>query len=267
MKTNQVFFNIGVWGSNTCTMAVIQQNAESDHGEVIWMHESQWLASRHSHVIEHVGRRILSKQGKMLLTYRGLMYDPDVVKWEYRSGTSRRASFEAFNTKIAVITERGSKCWYCGIRKATTLDHLHPISKGGNLGLENLVPSCRECNEAKDSEDPKTWIGEDKYKEILTSISKPMSMVNYYCSEPSDKELFNIINMLFSENPSVTIVPGVVSKAVSRQQRATYMSNPKSLESLSGYQALNVAMTHPLEKINVSGENIHADLPVMIEHC
>ncbi len=52
-----------------------------------------------------------------------------------------------------LIFERdGYKCHYCGIKvdeNNATLDHVIPISKGGNNSKENLVACCFECNSIK----------------------------------------------------------------------------------------------------------------------
>lgn len=44
------------------------------------------------------------------------------------------------------------KCQYCGTdldKKDATLDHVHPISKGGKTTWENSVTACSPCNAAK----------------------------------------------------------------------------------------------------------------------
>lgn len=51
------------------------------------------------------------------------------------------------------------KCYYCNDitypfsdrehKKLTTLDHIIPVSKGGTNKQENIVISCKECNNKK----------------------------------------------------------------------------------------------------------------------
>ena len=43
----------------------------------------------------------------------------------------------------------GHKCQYCGSKSSLTLDHVIPISKGGNSSWENLVTACKKCNARK----------------------------------------------------------------------------------------------------------------------
>lgn len=42
------------------------------------------------------------------------------------------------------------RCWYCGITpEEITVDHAKPRSRGGNNSDDNLLPSCRYCNNLK----------------------------------------------------------------------------------------------------------------------
>lgn len=40
------------------------------------------------------------------------------------------------------------KCVYC-FEKYSHLDHVHPVSKGGDTSVENIVPACSRCNISK----------------------------------------------------------------------------------------------------------------------
>jgi len=41
------------------------------------------------------------------------------------------------------------KCVYCGENKPLTMDHIIPLSKGGTLTKNNIVPACVSCNSIK----------------------------------------------------------------------------------------------------------------------
>jgi 5-methylcytosine-specific restriction endonuclease McrA len=48
-------------------------------------------------------------------------------------------------------------CHYCGRRvgiKKLTMDHVIPLSRGGRSTKGNLVPCCKQCNIAKQSDLP-----------------------------------------------------------------------------------------------------------------
>ncbi len=56
-------------------------------------------------------------------------------------------------------------CHYCGRKvayKNITMDHLVPLARGGRSTKENLVPSCKKCNNLKKSMLPLEW---EEYQE------------------------------------------------------------------------------------------------------
>jgi len=51
-------------------------------------------------------------------------------------------------------------CHYCGVKVAfsdITMDHLLPLARGGRSTKDNLVPSCKACNNLKKSMLPLEW--------------------------------------------------------------------------------------------------------------
>ncbi|GLC47218.1 hypothetical protein PLESTB_001458400 [Pleodorina starrii] len=48
-----------------------------------------------------------------------------------------------------IMVRDGFCCQYCGSRRDLTLDHVHPVSKGGKETWENLVTACMRCNQKK----------------------------------------------------------------------------------------------------------------------
>jgi len=56
-----------------------------------------------------------------------------------------------FSRSNVFLRDEG-KCLYCGISlesRHATLDHVHPVSKGGTTTWENCVTACGPCNVAK----------------------------------------------------------------------------------------------------------------------
>ena len=52
------------------------------------------------------------------------------------------------------------KCYYCTKQisfKELTMDHLVPLAMGGRSTKDNLVPSCKSCNNRKKSMMPIQW--------------------------------------------------------------------------------------------------------------
>lgn len=51
-------------------------------------------------------------------------------------------------------------CYYCGAKvtyQELTMDHLVPLARGGRSTKDNLVPSCKTCNNLKKSMLPIEW--------------------------------------------------------------------------------------------------------------
>ncbi len=51
-------------------------------------------------------------------------------------------------------------CHYCGqvtAMEELTMDHLVPLARGGRSVKNNLVPSCKECNNLKKTMLPMEW--------------------------------------------------------------------------------------------------------------
>jgi len=67
----------------------------------------------------------------------------------------------AINLQDMYIQQQG-KCFYCGneLNNRYELEHIIPISKGGEHKLHNLVLSCKSCNLHKGAKDPETFINE-----------------------------------------------------------------------------------------------------------
>ncbi|MDN5917381.1 MAG: HNH endonuclease [Pseudonocardia sp.] len=51
-------------------------------------------------------------------------------------------------TRAGVLRRDGRRCAYCG-RRADTIDHVIPRSRGGKHSWENCVAACRTCNSRK----------------------------------------------------------------------------------------------------------------------
>jgi 5-methylcytosine-specific restriction endonuclease McrA len=74
----------------------------------------------------------------------------------------------------AIKEHFGCQCVYCGESydiDELTLDHVRPRSTGGSSQTNNLVPSCKSCNQAKGTQNWISWMrstfGENPNKEHL----------------------------------------------------------------------------------------------------
>lgn len=56
------------------------------------------------------------------------------------------------NIKVKIYANQDGKCYYCNTFvpfKKITVDHIVPLSKGGNSRQENIVLACMRCNGEK----------------------------------------------------------------------------------------------------------------------
>lgn len=78
-------------------------------------------------------------------------------EWEWPSVIRLREYVKIpFERNIAlnkrnVLNRDNFECAYCEERRATTVDHIHPKSRGGKHEWMNVIASCRKCNNDKDS--------------------------------------------------------------------------------------------------------------------
>jgi len=56
------------------------------------------------------------------------------------------------------------KCAYCGQDRKLVQEHMTPLSIGGTYNKDNVVPSCRTCNNDKRSSDLKTWYKKGSFR-------------------------------------------------------------------------------------------------------
>lgn len=54
-------------------------------------------------------------------------------------------------------------CAYCGRKSPLTVDHVLPVTKGGELSINNVVPACKSCNSSKATHTLMEWYGKYRY--------------------------------------------------------------------------------------------------------
>jgi 5-methylcytosine-specific restriction endonuclease McrA len=89
---------------------------------------------------------MLHDTGDALRSERLAVPLPSVIRLRsfVRVPYQRRAAL----SRKAVFVRDGGSCQYCG-RRAESIDHVVPRSKGGPHTWENVVAACRRCNTAK----------------------------------------------------------------------------------------------------------------------
>lgn len=95
-------------------------------------------------------------QGRILRTARFEFEVPSVVRLTRYVETRRRRQ-NRVASRLRILIRDKHRCQYCGKRGTQfdlTLDHLIPRSRGGQSVPENLVASCKECNQRKSDRTP-----------------------------------------------------------------------------------------------------------------
>jgi 5-methylcytosine-specific restriction endonuclease McrA len=91
--------------------------------------------------------------------------------WDQNNPDKRRAQTHRRRArKECAVPQRWQKsecpdtnCYWCGVDLSTVkveLDHIMPISLGGEAKPYNEAPSCRDCNRSKNSKHPLVWIAD-----------------------------------------------------------------------------------------------------------
>lgn len=60
-------------------------------------------------------------------------------------------------SKRNIIDRDEGTCQYCGSKKRLTIDHVLPVSRGGENSWTNMVACCWDCNNKKGNLTPEEW--------------------------------------------------------------------------------------------------------------
>jgi len=123
------------------------------------------------------------------------------ARWQHMTDTSYRLYHRA-KSKARKVAQRGGAplhlspaqlwrrwcdfdqcCAYCGASGDLEVEHVVPISKGGEHHLGNIVPACHRCNSNKRSKDAWSWYKAQPFYEdwrwhnieSILNKSKPMA--------------------------------------------------------------------------------------------
>lgn len=104
----------------------------------------------------------------------------------HRSKSKRRKAQQRGSTAILLSPDQlwrrwvefGHRCAYCGVDGDLHMEHVVPISKGGEHHLGNIVPACQTCNYSKGKNDARVWyrtqpfFSEERWLCIQTALDK-----------------------------------------------------------------------------------------------
>ena len=93
----------------------------------------------------------LIKNVNIKVLFKNIMHRQDAI---YLDQLCPKISNKSWKESLYQITKY--KCIYCG-KPSESLDHLHPISKGGLSSTSNCVPCCLSCNGKKSDSEVLSW--------------------------------------------------------------------------------------------------------------
>jgi len=107
---------------------------------------------------------------------------PAVLQMKYYVKTkSKKNKFNSVSRK-AILIRDNFKCQYCGCSLSNgtaTLDHVLPRSRGGLHKFDNVVASCKSCNNLKDDMTAKEfekWVDKKSGIQGRPLIAKPRTL-------------------------------------------------------------------------------------------
>lgn len=170
--------------------------------------------------------------------------------------------------RVPILKRDRYMCAYCG-KKATTVDHITPKSRGGTEDSWNLVACCKSCNNKKVDRTPeeagmKFWPSFDKNNIKITppSSSSSSSSPSDYLQEHDEKP--DLAGDLLNAWPQIQADAGLPMDAIPDVARATKNSAEDwlpafketlawALERYGGYDALRARLLE-LVKAHAAGE-------------
>ena len=93
------------------------------------------------------------------------MHEQDAI---YLEQLCPKISNKNWRDSLHKITK--NKCIYCG-KQSDSLDHMHPISKGGESITRNCVPCCLSCNGKKSDSEVLNWYRNQKFYDPRRSMA------------------------------------------------------------------------------------------------
>ena len=113
--------------------------------------------------------------------------------------------------RFSVFERDGFTCQYCGGKPPESLlevDHIHPVSKGGDNSFVNLLTSCFECNRGKSARvlsmpDASIEDRTARIKEAEMQVLAYREMLQKQ-RDRQDEDVWQIVGIIFDEQSTTT---------------------------------------------------------------
>lgn len=171
-----------------------------------------------------------------------------------RKAISKRTRFE-------VLKRDSFTCQYCGKMPPDVtlhLDHIKPVSKGGNNGILNLVTSCQDCNLGKSNVELSDDSAVKKQQSQLSELAEKKSQIEMMVKWRE--------SLLDSDEILVSSVVSLIDKYLHVDDRHVSEAGVKAVRKAvkkHGYQAV----IDSLEKLYISDRDFEGNWASQIKYC
>lgn len=117
------------------------------------------------HWRQHPEDKVEFMRQRKVLEHRWRYMTDESFRLYHRSKSKRRKAQQRGSTALMLTPNQlwrrwvdfSHTCAYCGAGGDLQVEHVVPISKGGEHHLGNIVPACQSCNFSKGKADALTW--------------------------------------------------------------------------------------------------------------
>ena len=131
------------------------------------LRKSRKYRKLHSEVAREYAKKYLKENRQRLLEYKKLYGKTHRAQLNIASAVSRhsrRAKYKKGTLTVIewreILVKQDGKCCYCKKETKLTMDHIIPLSRGGEHSKENVAGACWPCNMSKRSKLVSEWFGE-----------------------------------------------------------------------------------------------------------
>jgi hypothetical protein len=200
----------GIWIDILCWMFECEKRGYLTTNHKAWskLQILDALSGKGTHEERMVSLEELIANGVLKQTRNGTFFSARIVRderqrKEWRGIQDKRKNLPCDHplgwtaVRVKIIERDRYLCAYCG-GLAKTVDHVHPVDKGGTHEARNLVAACHKCNSAKGKKTLVEW-GRDFHNSFDRKVLQdPHANINVNSSTSSSSPSSSIL----STNPA-----------------------------------------------------------------
>lgn len=145
-----------------------------------------------------------------------LMQNPEISGVEYQQGT-----LAGYETREYLLNKWNRQCAYCGKANVPLqIEHIQCKAKGGSNRISNLTLACADCNQKKNTQDIKVFLGKDNKRlhQILAQAQRPLK----------DAAAVNVTRWALFNRLNATGLPVTTGSGGQTRYNRTRLGIPKS---------------------------------------